>query len=64
MNTLRILLAHASAKSFIVHAADVEGAYLNADMDVELCIKTSSGLRLDNSKNNCHRLHKALYGLI
>lgn len=63
LSTLRLLLAHAAANDLELRQADVEGAYLNGVLDVELFLKPPTAVELDDAKCNTLKLHKAIYGL-
>lgn len=63
MASLRILLAVAASYDLSLHQADVEGAYLNGKIDVELYIAIPDGMTPTNPSCNALRLYKSLYGL-
>ena len=56
--TLRILLALAATRDFIIHQVDVKTAFLNGDLDEEVYLKIPQELG-----GHIWRLKKALYGL-
>jgi hypothetical protein len=60
--SLRILLAIAATLDLEIHQADVEAAYLNGNLDVDIYMEYPEGVK---RKQNCDGLllKKALYGL-
>ena len=62
ITSLRILLAHAATLGLPIGQMDVEGAYLNGKLDVELYMKIPEGIE-PTGTNNALRLIKTLYGL-
>ena len=61
--SLRILLTLAAAHDLEVHQADVEGAYLNGELDRELYMRLPAAYELQDQSCNALRLKKTLYGL-
>ena len=61
--SLRILLTIAATHDLEAHQADVEGAYLNAELDRELYMKVPQGYTTTIPTTNVLRLKKTLYGL-
>ncbi len=59
--SLRILLTIVAAHDLEIHQADVEGAYLNGELDRELYMRVPQGYTA--SSGNVLRLKKTLYGL-
>ena len=60
--SLRILLAISATMDLEIHQADVEGAYLNGKLDVDIFMQYPQGLK-PRDGCNCLRLVKSLYGL-
>ena len=63
ITSLRILLAHAATLGLSLGQMDVEGAYLNGKLDVELYMKIPEGIEPSHSRYNALRVVKTLYGL-
>ena len=63
LTSLRILLAHAAAHDLMILQADVEGAYLNGKVDVELYMDIPDGITPLKPESNALRLNKTIYGL-
>jgi hypothetical protein len=63
LSSLRLLLTHVTAHDLCIKQADVEGAYLNGNLDVELYLSPPDGIVLNDTSCNVLRLKKSLYGL-
>jgi transposase InsO family protein len=63
LSSLRLLLAHVATYNLSIKQADVEGAYLNGTLDVELFLHPPDGVVLTDTHCNVLRLKKSLYGL-
>ncbi|KAE8236163.1 hypothetical protein A4X13_0g9242, partial [Tilletia indica] len=61
MASLRVLVTLAIKMSMHIHQMDVEAAYLNAEMDVELYMQPPKGYTLKNGQDSL-RMLRALYG--
>ena len=61
--SLRILLTLAAAHNLEIHQADVEGAYLNGDLDRDIYMKIPQAYNQLDSSCNALKLRKTLYGL-
>lgn len=59
--TLRCLLVVASIKGWFLHQFDVNIAFLNGELDVEIYMKKPP--RYKNGTNQVYKLLKSLYGL-
>ena len=61
--SLRILLTLAAAHDLEIHQADVEGAYLNGDLDRDIYMKIPQAYNQIDPSCNALKLRKTLYGL-
>lgn len=61
--SLRILLTVAATHNLEIHQADVEGAYLNGELDRELYMRIPAAYQPSTSSCNALRLKKTIYGL-
>ena len=61
--SVRILLAVAASKSYMVHQMDVSTAFLHGDIDKEVFMKQPPGFADDKNPSLVWKLHKSLYGL-
>ncbi|KAK4685970.1 putative transposase, partial [Tremellales sp. Uapishka_1] len=60
--SLRIMLTIAASMDLEIHQADVEGAYLNGKLDVEIFMEYPEGM-VKSKSNNVLKLKGSLYGL-
>jgi len=60
---IRVLLALSSIYSFYVHQMDVKIAFLNGELDKEVCIELPKGFVLPRNEHKVCELIKYLYGL-
>ena len=63
LESIRMLLAYASNKSFVLFQMDVKSAFLNGIINEEVYVEQPSGFIDPNSPNHVFKLSKALYGL-
>lgn len=63
MTSLRILLTIAATHDLEVHQADVEGAYLNGELDREIYMRLPHGYMPSKASTTTLLLKKTLYGL-
>ena len=61
--SVRILLAVAASKSFMVHQMDVSTAFLHGDIDKEVFMKQPPGFAEEKHPWMVWKLHKSLYTL-
>jgi Reverse transcriptase (RNA-dependent DNA polymerase) len=63
LESIRMLLAYASHKYFILYQMDVKSAFLNGFLDEEVYVQQPSGFINQTYHNHVYRLTKVLYGL-
>ncbi|KAL6555899.1 hypothetical protein OROGR_005187 [Orobanche gracilis] len=63
LEAIRIFLAFAAYKSFIVYQMDVKSAFLNGDLAEEVYVEQPQGFVNTEKGDQVYRLRKALYGL-
>ena len=63
MESIRLLLALATAKDWRVHHLDVKSAFLNGEMAKTIFVRQPSGFAVKGAEHRVLRLRKALYGL-
>ncbi|KAL4348545.1 hypothetical protein GQ457_17G004780 [Hibiscus cannabinus] len=63
MDTVRLLLALAAQKGWLVHQMDVKSAFLNGYLKEEIFIEQPQGFTVQGEEEKVYRLKKALYGL-
>jgi hypothetical protein len=61
-NALRLFLVISASEDFELHKMDVKGAYLHADIDVDVYVEQPTGFRYEGKHRVC-KLAKGLYGL-
>lgn len=61
LESVRLLLAIAAARAWVITQFDISTAFLNGVLEEEVFIEAPKGVNLARTK--CLRLHKALYGL-
>ncbi|KAJ0833844.1 putative RNA-directed DNA polymerase [Helianthus annuus] len=61
--TIRIVIAVAALKGWLLHQMDVKSAFLNGELTEEIYVEQPEGFKVKGSENKVYRLHKALYGL-
>ena len=63
LEAIRMLLAFACHKNFILYQMDVKSAFLNGFINEEVYVEQSPGFESFNFPNHVFKLKKALYGL-
>ena len=63
LEAIRMLLAFACHKNFILYQMDVKSAFLNGFINEEVYVEQPSGFESFNFPNHVFKLKKALYGL-
>jgi hypothetical protein len=63
LDSVRLLLALASQKGWIVHHMDVKSAFLNGELKEEVYVVQPPGYVKVGHEHKVYKLHKALYGL-
>ncbi|KAJ0551653.1 putative RNA-directed DNA polymerase [Helianthus annuus] len=61
--TIRVVLAVAAQRGWLVHQLDVKSAFLNGELDEDIYVEQPEGYKLKNSEDKVYKLKKALYGL-
>jgi hypothetical protein len=63
LETVRLVVAHASMQGWNLHQLDVKSAFLNGELEEEVYIDQPQGFVKKGSEDKVLRLRKALYGL-
>ncbi|WJX39555.1 DNA helicase [Trifolium repens] len=63
IETIRLVVAIATYKSWSMHQLDVKSAFLNGPLDEEVYVKQPPGFEIIGQENKVFKLKKALYGL-
>ena len=63
LETVRLVVAHASMQGWNLHQLDVKSAFLNGDLEEEVYIDQPQGFVKKGSEDKVLRLRRALYGL-
>jgi hypothetical protein len=63
LDTVRLLLAIAANRGWQVHHLDVKIAFLNGDLEEEVCVSQPEGFEVKGKEKHVMKLSKALYGL-
>ncbi|KAH9649857.1 hypothetical protein KPL70_026141 [Citrus sinensis] len=63
LESIRMLLAYACHKNFILYQMDVKSAFLNGYILEEVYVKQPPGFENEKFPNHVYKLFKALYGL-
>ncbi|KAM0011992.1 putative RNA-directed DNA polymerase [Helianthus debilis subsp. tardiflorus] len=63
LETIRLLLALAAERKWLVHHLDVKSAFLNGELKEEVYVSQPIGFTVKGKENLAYRLKKALYGL-
>nr|GEU84276.1 zinc finger, CCHC-type [Tanacetum cinerariifolium] len=62
ITTIRLLLALAAIHNLVIHQMDVKTAFLNGDLDEEVCMKQPEGFVMTGNEHKVCKLVKSLYG--
>jgi hypothetical protein len=63
LEAIRILLAFAVAKGFMLYQMDVKSAFLNGVIEEDVYVKQPLGFESEKYPHRVYRLKRALYGL-
>jgi hypothetical protein len=63
LESIRMLLAHATHHGFKLYQMDVKIAFLNGPIKEEVYVEQTPGFESEGYPNHIYKLHKALYGL-
>jgi hypothetical protein len=63
LESIRILVAHATHHNFKLYQMDVKSAFLNGPIKEEVYVEQPPGFEEEAYPNHVYKLHKALYGL-
>ena len=63
METIRLIIAIASWKSWKMFQLDVKSAFLNGELEEEVYVSQPPGFEIKGKEDYVYRLRKALYGL-
>ncbi|KAK3160978.1 hypothetical protein QOZ80_1BG0069800 [Eleusine coracana subsp. coracana] len=63
LTTIRVLVALAASHGLIVHQMDVKTAFLNGELDEEICMDQPDGFVIKGQEDKVCKLLKSLYGL-
>jgi hypothetical protein len=61
--TIRVILAVAAQKGWLMHQLDVKSAFLNGDLEEDIYVEQPEGYELKDDCDKVYKLNKALYGL-
>ncbi len=61
--SVRLLVAISVANDYVMETADVNTAYLNADLETPVWMRPPKGVKDPEGKGRIIKLHKSLYGL-
>jgi len=63
LETVRVVVAHASMQRWKIHQLDVKSVFLNGELEEEVYVEQPTGFVKQGSENKVLKLRKALYGL-
>lgn len=63
MDTIRVILALAAQRGWIVYQLDVKSAFLHGELIEEVYVEQPLGYEKKGEEDKVYKLHKALYGL-
>jgi hypothetical protein len=61
--TIRIVLAVAAQKGWLIHQLDVKSAFLNRELEEDIFVEQPEGYQIQGCEDKVLKLKKALYGL-
>ena len=62
MTMVRLLMAVAASRNYVLHQMNVQNAFLNGDLEEKFYMKVPPGFSISQPGLVC-KLHKSLYGL-
>ena len=63
MDTIRMLIALAAQRSWLIYQLDVKSAFLHRELSEDLFVEQPKGYEQKGNEHKVYKLHKALYGL-
>ena len=63
LESVRSVIALASKNDLKLHQMDITTAFLNGDLEKEVCMKQSEGFPVEGQENSVCRLKRSIYGL-
>ena len=63
IDTIRMIIALAAQRSWLIYQLDVKSAFLHGDLSEDLFIEQLKGYKQKGNEHKVYKLHKALYGL-
>ena len=61
--SIRLLIAIATIHNLMIHQMDVKTAFLNGDLEEEICMDQPEGFTMPGNEHKVCKLLKSLYGL-
>lgn len=63
LDTIRMLIALAAQKGWLLYQLDIKSAFLNGELTNEIYVEQPQGFVIEGAEDKVYRLKKALYGL-
>lgn len=63
MDTVRMIVALAAQRSWMIYQLDVKSAFLHGELSEDVYVEQPRGYERQGSEDKVYKLHKALYGL-
>jgi len=63
MDTVRMIIALAAKKGWLIYQLDVKSAFLHGELSEDLFVEQPKGYEQKGNEHKVYKLHKALYGL-
>jgi hypothetical protein len=63
MDTVRMIIALATQRSWHIYQLDVKSAFLHGELSEDLFVEQPKGYEQKGNEHKVYKLHKALYGL-